>query len=207
MPNQRTISDEKLQMYGSVNTMNDKLFALCEHQKASWELASKNYKLLSSVESKRYYFGSYKIETQHNPKRIKSSAAKTDKESIEKRKCFLCRENLPEEQKGILLHNEYLILCNPYPIFDYHFTISKLVHTPQLIKSNLIDMLAISKVLSDFTVFYNGPDCGASAPDHFHFQACTKGAMPVEKEYENLKNNFSNIGFVIFYFYFVFNKK
>ncbi len=193
MSEQRTISDEKLQIYGSVKTIKDKLIALCEQQKASWKLAKDNYDALSSIEINRHYFGGFKIETHFNPERIRSTAAKTDKKSIDARKCFLCQENLPKEQKGILLHNEYLILCNPYPIFNLHFTISKLSHAPQLIKNNFIDMLAISKALSGFTVFYNGPVCGASAPDHFHFQACSKAVMPIEKEYEKLKNNFSNM--------------
>ena len=192
MPEQRTIPDHELQKFGSIDTINEKLIALTEQQKSSWGLIAKNYKALSGIEKKVYYFGSSRIETHYNPERIKSSAAETDNESIKNRPCFLCRDNLPEEQKGIILHNDYLILCNPYPIFDHHYTISKLVHTPQLIKTNFVDMLAISRALSNFTLFYNGPACGASAPDHFHFQACSKGKMPVEKEYESLKNNFSN---------------
>jgi hypothetical protein len=131
---------------------------------------------------------------QFNPRRIVSSAAKVDEQAIKNRKCFLCRENLPAEQKGIEYGEDYLILGNPYPIFPEHFTIPKISHVPQRIKGVFTDMLQLSRSLSKYyTIFYNGPKCGASAPDHLHFQAVTKGFMPVENELDLLKKQCGKI--------------
>ncbi|NCB07149.1 MAG: DUF4922 domain-containing protein, partial [Bacteroidia bacterium] len=102
-----------------------------------------------------------------------------------------CLENLPAEQKGILFQNKYLILANPYPIFHQHLTISKTEHHPQEIYPHFADLLNLSRNLPGFTIFYNGPQCGASAPDHFHFQAVKKEELPVEKEFEILENEYA----------------
>jgi hypothetical protein len=70
-----------------------------------------------------------------------------------------------------LYRGDYLILCNPAPIFDRHFTIVTLQHQSQEIGSSLGWLLQMAADLSPgYTVFYNGPACGASAPDHLHFQ-------------------------------------
>jgi ATP adenylyltransferase/5',5'''-P-1,P-4-tetraphosphate phosphorylase II len=105
----------------------------------------------------------------------------------------LCLKNLPPEQKGIPFQEDFLLLINPFPIFPTHLTIPNLEHTPQQIPAYFADMLDLSRELTDFTVFYNGPQTGASAPDHFHFQAGIKGLLPVESELENLKNSHSEI--------------
>ena len=121
------------------------------------------------------------MKVQFNPGRYISTSAKVDEKSINDRKCFLCPANLPEEQKGILYEEEYLILGNPFPIFPEHFTIPNINHVPQQIKNNFPLMLKLTKDLSKhYVVLYNGPKCGASAPDHFHFQAGTKNFMPIE---------------------------
>lgn len=125
----------------------------------------------------------FSTKVQWNPKRIVSTGAKVDAASIGARKCFLCLENLPQEQQGILYGNDFIILCNPAPIFSHHYTISHLRHLPQAIEGFLGTFLMLAKDLGGrFTVFYNGPKCGASAPDHFHFQASPAGAIPVESE-------------------------
>ncbi|MDR0540860.1 MAG: DUF4922 domain-containing protein, partial [Dysgonamonadaceae bacterium] len=119
---------------------------------------------------------------QFNPARIISSAAKVDTKSISERKCFLCADNRPPEQKSVPFKGQYSILINPYPIFPRHLTIPALEHTPQLIASRFGDMLDLAQQLDDYIVFYNGPKCGASAPDHFHFQAGNKGFLPIESD-------------------------
>ena len=123
---------------------------------------------------------------QFNPKRITSSAAKVDKESIEKRPCFLCVANRPSEQVGVEFGMDYEILCNPYPIFRKHFTIAKTEHTPQVIDGEFSRFLDLSKALPEFAVFYNAPGCGASAPDHMHFQAGSRDFMPIRRELPTL---------------------
>lgn len=155
---------------------------LISRQKEEWPLAKENYAGLEKVQSKVFPFDGFKIKVQHNPERILSSAAKTDKKSIEKRPCFLCQENRPKEQESIDFAGKYSILLNPYPIFPEHLTIVYKEHLPQGIAPYFPDMLQLSKYLPDFTIFYNGPQCGASAPDHFHFQAGSKNMMPVDTE-------------------------
>lgn len=195
MQQQKKISLEELKKFGSIKNINEQAFALVNQQRSVWDVAKKNYKALNRVESKVFDFGHFKIVAQFNPERIRSSAAKTDAKAIAARPCFLCLKNLPAEQKGIIFQNNYLILTNPFPIFNKHLTISRLNHTPQLIQPYIDDMLELSKELVDFTVFYNGPRCGASAPDHFHFQAGIKGLLPVESEFTNLENNHAEILF------------
>ena len=117
------------------------------------------------------------------PGRIKSTLADVGEKSVAERACFLCPPNLPEEQKGILYRKDYLILCNPMPVFSSHFTISHLDHRPQELAGTVATLLTL---LCDFgpgfLILYNGPGCGASAPDHLHFQAVPSGLMPIEGE-------------------------
>lgn len=169
-------------------TLSSQIKNLLDSQIVDWELAKNNYKGLESVKVKDFSFDGFSIKIQFNPSRIISTSAKVDPKSIQERKCFLCKENLPKEQTGIDYKNEYIILVNPFPIFPEHFTIPKVDHKPQRIKENFEDILDLSKDLQDrYAVFYNGPKCGASAPDHMHFQAGIKNFMPVDYEFESIQ--------------------
>jgi hypothetical protein len=153
-----------------------------------WPLAGENYSGLKKVMLKELRMpGGCIVRVQFNPARIKSSAARIDKKSISKRPCFLCSQNLPPEQEKVVFDDRYLVLVNPYPIFSRHLTIALKDHEDQLIEGRFADMLRLAEVLKDYTVFYNGPRCGASAPDHFHFQAGEKGFMPAEEEVNKLQ--------------------
>lgn len=156
--------------------------ALFTDQLENWPQAKANYEALKNVKSKDFDFGKYSIRVQFNPARIQSSAAKVDAKSIQERKCFLCPANLPSEQKGIPFGSAYQVLVNPFPIFPEHFTIPTYQHTDQLILDRFGDMLDLAREIDDNTIFYNGPKCGASAPDHAHFQAGVKGFLPIEKD-------------------------
>ncbi|MDR1884485.1 MAG: DUF4922 domain-containing protein [Prevotella sp.] len=147
-----------------------------------WPLARSNFDALKGVQSKNFSFGNFSVRVQFNPARIQSSAAKVDAKSIQERKCFLCPQNLPSEQKGIPFGAGYQVLVNPYPVFPEHFTIPAYRHADQSILDRYGDMLDLAKSLEEYTIFYNGPKCGASAPDHVHFQAGIKAFLPVEKE-------------------------
>ena len=153
-------------------------------QLSVWPAACGNFRALRKVVTKRAVVGGLEIVVQHNPARIVSSAAKTDTESLKRRKCFLCRENRPPEQSAIDFEGrkgrKYDILLNPYPIFRNHLVIAMKEHTPQSIWRRYVDMLDLAVALPGYTVFYNGPECGASAPDHHHFQAASRGQMPLE---------------------------
>ncbi|HNZ62580.1 MAG TPA: DUF4922 domain-containing protein, partial [Paludibacteraceae bacterium] len=156
-----------------MGNLNLKVKNLFKEQVSEWDLAKKNYEDLKNVQIKSFSFGDFEIVVQFNPARIVSSGAKVDEKTIKERKCFLCKENLPPQQKGVDA-GEYSILVNPYPIFPEHFTIPRKEHIPQQIKPFFSDMLELAKSMDEFVVFYNGPKCGASAPDHLHFQAGTK---------------------------------
>lgn len=153
-----------------------------QEQLAEWPLAKQNYEALNRVRIKEFNLDGAVVRVQFNPERMRSSAAKVDAKSIQERKCFLCPANLPPEQRGVPFGRNYQILVNPFPIFPIHLTIPVMEHVDQLILGRYGDMLELAKVLDDFVVFYNGPKCGASAPDHFHFQAGNKGFLPLEKE-------------------------
>jgi ATP adenylyltransferase/5',5'''-P-1,P-4-tetraphosphate phosphorylase II len=170
-------------------TASQLIEAFIESQINSWPLARDNYNGLSLVEEKVFQYDGFQIKAQFNPKRIKSSAAKVDKQSIAERKCFLCNENRPVEQQAIAFDDHFLILVNPYPIFKAHLTISSNSHTDQRFFPHIKSMLLLAKAMEGFTVFYNGPQAGASAPDHLHFQAGEKGFMLVDDEFQLLKKH------------------
>lgn len=153
-------------------------------QLAAWETARSNYAALSSVRVKELDVCGVTYRVQFNPARITSSSAKVDAQSIRQRRCFLCPAHLPAEQRGIPFGKGYQILVNPFPIFPRHLTIPSLSHEPQRIAHRIGDMLELARVLPLYTLFYNGPRCGASAPDHAHFQAGSRGFMPIEEDWQ-----------------------
>ena len=171
---------------------NDKIEFMYRQQRETWNMARNHYRQFESIERRTIQFGDFKMILQHNPARVRSTCADLNKKVIKNRKCFLCAHNLPAEQKGFIIHHNYLMLVNPFPIFDRHLTISDFNHIPQRIENRIIDLLEMTKLLPWFTMFYNGPLSGASAPDHFHFQAAQKGVMPIEKEIDSLTATMKN---------------
>ena len=155
-------------------------------QLSRWPLACENFRALKNVQVREVEVGGLKVKLQFNPARMVSSAAKLTKEDIAKRKCFLCRENRSSEQIMMKFEGrkgkKYHILINPYPIFPDHLVIAMDKHTDQSIWHRYIDMLDLARKFTDFSFFYNGPSCGASAPDHHHFQGAPKGLMPLEND-------------------------
>nr|MDA3817734.1 DUF4922 domain-containing protein [Prolixibacteraceae bacterium] len=180
---------QHLQSDLKADNYNDCVEKLYRSQLDSWPLAAGNYLKLNETLKRTLQFGNFSIDIQHNPGRLRSTCASTHEKAIKERPCFLCVENLPAEQKGFVMLDKYLVLVNPYPIFKQHLTISDLNHTGQLIQNRVADMLKMAEKLNNFTLFYNGPDCGASAPDHNHFQAVPKQTLPADREYEQLLDN------------------
>lgn len=172
----------------NTNFMNDleqqiDLLLLC--QKQDWKLARENYASLANVQT-RYFREDYRTTVlQFNPERIRSSAAKIDKASLQARPCFFCHR--PEGQKGVTYNDAFEILVNPYPIFEDHLTVPLRWHERQQIKPYYGDLLDIVSDLSGYAFFYNGPKCGASAPDHMHFQAGRKEEFPVVRNWLNFR--------------------
>ena len=162
---------------------NDTIYKFVGDQLSQWPLACDNYRALKNVKVREVVVGGLTVKLQFNPARIVSSAAKLDRTSLEKRRCFLCRDNRPAEQSMIKFegrkNKKYHILVNPYPIFPDHLVIAAVRHTDQSIWHRYIDMLDLARKYDGFTFFYNGPKSGASAPDHHHFQAAPKGLIPL----------------------------
>jgi hypothetical protein len=180
--NMKQLTENDLKKFGKTFSLSKRAIALVNHQKVNWPSASSGYSSLRQVQTRTFKFGHFRIDCQFNPGRIRSSAANTDATSIKGRPCFLCESNRPPEQSGIPFGTEYVILCNPFPIFPYHLTVSLHRHQPQLISGHIESFLHLSRDLQEFVVFYNGPLCGASAPDHFHFQAGIRDVLPIEEE-------------------------
>jgi len=164
-------------------------------QNHTWKLSADNYRGLDYVEEKLFHFDGFVIKVQFNRERMRSSVAKVDQDSIAARKCFLCSENRPEVQKSMILPCNFLLLVNPFPIFKTHFTIPYIHHVPQRLTGNLEAMFTIARLMEGFQLFYNGPECGASAPDHLHFQAGETGFLPVESEFLSLRQNMNALIF------------
>lgn len=160
--------------------MNEAAHHLLTEQLATWKTARDNYHALRQVRTRTLTVAGIPYRVQFNPARIVSSAAKTDSASIARRPCFLCPACRPEQQRSLHLSGHYELLVNPYPIFPEHFTIAEQTHTPQSIATRFADLLQMARRLSAYTLFYNGPRCGASAPDHAHFQAIPQGVLPIE---------------------------
>ena len=165
-----------------------KVDELFDTQLREWELARVNYGLLDRVRNRSVDFGNFRYLVQFNPERIRSSAAKVDAKSIGDRPCFLCAGNRPPEQRGVQFDDSLTILINPFPIFPRHLTIVSDAHTDQRIRGNFELMLELVRSIPGYVVFYNGPQCGASAPDHFHFQAGNRGFLPIEDDFRRRSN-------------------
>jgi len=166
---------------------------LFKKQLSAWPLLGANWEKLDSVLLKTFSFGGFIVRVQFNPRRIISSSAKVDKGSIKKRPCFLCAANRPPEEDCVAFGNDYDIMCNPFPIFRKHYTIASKDHIPQGIDSEFSRMLDMSRELPELTIFYNAPACGASVPDHMHFQAGSRGLMPIEEDLDKLVHEYGSL--------------
>jgi len=162
---------------------------LVETQKKNWPLVASNFRGLEKVEVRHFQFDGFQINVQFNPERMLSTVSKTDQKSIAARPCFLCSENRPVEQDEIEFGDQFLILVNPFPIFNFHFTISSTTHIAQRFLPSARIFLELAEAMEGFAVIYNGPECGASAPDHLHFQVGESTLLPIALEFDILKNS------------------
>jgi len=186
--NDKIISDGELAPYlgSAAGTLASRVVALIEQQKTTWPLLREGYESLRAAEYRRITLprtdGS-EVVIQLNPKRIRSTAARVDSATIQGRRCFLCPANLPPDEKGIAYGSDLVIMCNPYPVLERHVSIIHREHVPQRIEGNLEPLLELARDLGpEYFVLYNGPQCGASAPDHLHFQACSRELLPIEAD-------------------------
>ena len=170
--------------YGTApGSLVQQLEVLWRRQCDEWEMLQKGRASLHAAMTRTFEVDGSHVVAQCNPARVRSAAAKVDAESLAVRPCFLCPENRPVEQRCVPYAGLWKVLCNPVPIFDPHFTIALAEHEPQLIRPSIGAMLDLARDLeSRYTVFYNGPSSGASAPDHLHLQASPAGGTPFENE-------------------------
>ena len=189
----RTLEIKRRQQMYRPLISSDKIFF--KHQFQRWELARTNHEALHHIMVKEFDIEGNKIQVQFNPARAVSTFAKTDKDSIEKRPCFLCPQNKPQQQieEKIPLHCGFSVRVNPYPILPGHIVISSMEHEPQRLmgKENKHLVEGILQWFdhqhwTNYALFYNGPECGASAPDHFHFQGAPKQYIPLIAKVEQL---------------------
>lgn len=155
--------------------------SLVGEQHESWQRLKDAYEALRRLKTRAVPLAASSVFLYHNPGRLASATAPVGPKDVKERPCFLCLENLPAEQKWVLYRDEYRILCNPLPLFSHHLTIAHVNHRPQGIAESFDTFLALAADLGEeWVVLYNGPRCGASAPDHLHLQALPAGKLPVE---------------------------
>ena len=160
-----------------------------DKQLECWEDARLRFEGLKGIKTKTLSFGGTVLNAQFNPSRIVSTGAKVDKNSIAKRACFLCEKDRPEQQITLpTFGGEYQVLVNPFPILGGHLTIPAKEHIVQNLNGRYRDLCEIANSLSGYLAFYNGPKCGASAPDHLHFQAGKRGNIPIERDWARYEN-------------------
>lgn len=152
---------------------------LLARQQATWPQLQAGYAALMELRIRRLEVGERSILLQCNPQRIVSTGADINPVAIQNRACFLCPSNLPFMQQAVVCHRQWLVLCNPFPIFPQHFTVAHVQHLPQSLNDAWPSLLQLTRDFQpDFALLYNGPQCGASAPDHLHFQAVPEKAIP-----------------------------
>jgi hypothetical protein len=188
--NKIIFTHNKLNDLISINDYSNAARLLLREQIKSWPELEKAYSSYKTSQTKTFQFDGFIIKMQNNPGRFTSSSAKVDEKSIKTRACFLCSANLYSKQKAIKYGEDFLILVNPFPIFPEHFTIPHKDHIPQTIKEWFGKMLLISKDFSRDVIIYNGPACGASAPDHLHFQVGSKYFMPIDDHFYSLEDGY-----------------
>ena len=178
-------------LQGKADIMEDSSISrFFNRQLEKWDDARHRFRDLKHVETKKL---SEEVRLQFNPARIVSTGAKIDKKTLGERPCFLCDKNRPKEQMSQQIDERFHLLVNPFPILPIHFTIPARKHQPQAIYKNYGEMHRFLSLHSELMVFYNGPKCGASAPDHLHFQAGTSGILPLQANWQRLSRNLTDI--------------
>ena len=173
---------------------------LFKRQVQAWPQLAKGLEGLARAKTRSVRIDWFDIFIRHIPHRMASTTASVDRESVAKRPCFLCASNLPSEEEGLQFDDNFTIYCNPFPIVDRHLTIAHREHDSQRIAGQFGNMLDLAATLEGYFIVYNGPECGASAPDHMHFQAGSRALFPIEKDTAGLTGvtvpNYARNGFL-----------
>lgn len=174
-----TAWDERLAPHEG--SLPERIRAFLAWQTERWPRLADARRALADVRIREVRVAERTVTLQWNPGRTVSTTAKVDAASVARRPCFLCPANLPPEEHGLAWGDEWIMLPNPAPILDPHLVIAHRQHTPQDV-SRAVDALVGFAAESGLTALYNGPRCGASAPDHLHLQAVAPGVLPEERQ-------------------------
>ena len=164
-----------------------------DRQLETWDDVRRRYRELNNVKTRELSVGASTVILQWNPARIGSTGAKIDSRSISERPCFLCVQNRPQEQLKRVVDGKWELLVNPFPILPMHFTLPTLKHTPQAIKEMYGEIYRLLTAYPELMVFYNGPKCGASAPDHAHLQAGVPSVLPLMDSWQRLSRELTPV--------------
>jgi hypothetical protein len=185
----RLLSDTALAPYvtpGTGTGLPTRVAALLAQQHATWPMLRAGTAALAAAQYRSLQVNGSEVIAQYNPQRLVSTAAPVDATSIRARRCFLCAEHLPLEERGLAWGEDFVILCNPFPVLPNHLVIAARSHRPQAIAGSYGTLLDLAAALGEaYWVLYNGPACGASAPDHLHLQAGTRALLPILHEVEH----------------------
>ena len=167
----------------------DALMRFFDRQLEHWDDARKRFRDVRDVRTKELFAGDNELRVQWNPSRLVSTGAQLDKKTLSERPCFLCEKNRPQVQITKLLDSKFELLINPFPILPTHYTIPLRKHEPQQIAPYYKEIHKILRQYPGLMVFYNGPRCGASAPDHMHLQAGKSMQLPLQQAWQRLSRN------------------
>ena len=184
---------QRMQQGRADATTESPIIRFFHRQLQTWGDVRQRYRDLQQVETRELVTDTMTLQAQWNPARIGSTGAKIDAKSIAERPCFLCAKNRPQEQMHRVIDGKYELLVNPFPILPVHFTLPTLKHQPQRILSMYDEMLKVAADNTDVTLLYNGPRCGASAPDHAHLQTVSTGYLPLQQSWQRLSRNLTEV--------------
>ena len=184
---------QRMQQGRADATTESPIIRFFHRQLQTWGDVRQRYRDLQQVETRELVTDTMTLQAQWNPARIGSTGAKIDAKSIAERPCFLCAKNRPQEQMHRVIDGKYELLVNPFPILPVHFTLPTLKHQPQRILSMYDEMLKVAADNTDVTLLYNGPRCGASAPDHAHLQTVSTGYLPLQQSWQRLSRNLAEV--------------
>ena len=189
----RTMEIKARQQQASSSVNLSPINRFFDRQLQQWPEVMSRYRDLNKVEVRQLPVDVLTLKAQYNPARIRSTGASISKKAISERPCFLCEQNRPKEQMHKVQDGRYELLVNPFPILPMHFTLPLRRHQPQLIRGMYGEILHLLRLYPELTVFYNGPRCGASAPDHAHLQAGSSGLLPLQTAWNRLARSINII--------------
>ncbi len=187
--NKRLISPDELGPPGpeAADDLAVRLDRLIVQQESAWPELRQARDAWFACRYREVPLGTFRVRLEYNPARETSVAAPVDPASVRRRPCFLCPAQMPPPERGLPVDGGFALFLNPFPIFYPHPVVIHRDHRPQALDACLPAMLPLARRLAGrYSLLYNGPRCGASAPDHLHFQAIPRFSTPIEADVRHL---------------------